>query len=77
MLSGLEGVNSSTEYIVASSSASQSERIVEHRGEGSGEGDREYDEGGEVFRKIMVGHQNRILEPLELPFPVRLVRKWV
>ena len=62
-------MNSSIEYMVASSSASQSERTVEHRGESSGEGDEKYDEGGEVFRKIMVGLQDRILEPLEPLFP--------
>lgn len=76
-LNGLEGIYSSTEYIVASSSASQSERTVEHRGESSGEGDAKYDEGGEVFRKIMVGLQDRNVEPLELFSPVRLVRKRV
>lgn len=75
MLSGLEGVRSSIEYMVASSSASQSERTVEHRGESSGEGDGGYDEGGEVFRKIMVGLQDRILEPLEPFFAARLVWK--
>lgn len=77
MLSGLEGMYSSIEYMVASSSASQSDRTVEHRGESSGEGDGRYDEGGEVFRKIMVGLEDRILEPLEPFLPARMVRKRV
>lgn len=62
MLSGREGTNSSAD-MVPSSSASQSEMVMDARGELSGEGVNKCNDGGVCFRRIMARFHVSILEP--------------
>lgn len=71
ILSGREGTKSSAD-MVPSSSASQSEMVMEARGELSGDGVNKCNDGGVCFRRIMARFQVRILEPFQSLLPALL-----
>lgn len=71
MLSGREGPKSSAD-MVPSSSASQSEMVIDVRGEVSGEGVNRCNEGGVCFRRIMARFHGGILEPFQSLLPALL-----
>ena len=74
MLNGREGPKSSAD-MVPSSSASQSEIVIDARGEISGEGVNKCNDGGVCFRRIMARFHVRILEPVQSLLPA-LLQAW-